>query len=296
MSSVKLSKYVVIFLLCVGVIIAAIYIFLIKKTYKVGGSDAEVLYHGTSMGDIKVFTPRPSFVLDGDYAVFATDSYTDAVIFSVLWTDYDFVFGTRNGKKYLREMYEGAFDKLKTIGYVYRLPAQYFHKDKRTGLPNEYISHRDIEPISCDEVNVIEYLEKTKDIELISYDTPRKKVKFIPLSKKIAAIFTPLMRYYRPIINTKYEVIYFDRLSMKELEAKVKAAKGRVILIGDKFVFSDGEYDIPTTVLRPEFIEYNINSAKTTPDQYKKYIEARIKKYEQYPTIVLKDDIFEYND
>ena len=70
------------------------------------------LYHGSSH-HIKTLEPRPTRVLEGESAVFATDSKTLSIIFIPKWTDCDFHLGYYNGRLYAMELYPDSFDLLK---------------------------------------------------------------------------------------------------------------------------------------------------------------------------------------
>lgn len=73
---------------------------------------AGTLYHGSNIPDLKTIEPRPSRVLDGESAVFGTPDKDLALTFLSKWNDDDFAQGYVNGKPYMQEKYEGAFDKI----------------------------------------------------------------------------------------------------------------------------------------------------------------------------------------
>lgn len=246
--------------------------------------DQKVYYHGSSK-IIDVLEPRPSGVINNEKAVFATSSYTDAVIFSTLWSDYNFSFGTYNGDKYLIEMYPGAFEKLNTTGYIHHVPANKFHHDKRTGLNNEFISFHPVKPLTYDTVNVKDYLSKS-DVQMITYDKYVKllhespKVKFAPSAqlKKIKEVIIPIDQHWSPSIDDKH-VIYFDRLSPKEISRELKkyTKPKSVIVIGNVIAPPYYLYDFGETtmsILSPPEGTF-LGNQKTLVEEYKKYIKLR---------------------
>lgn len=88
------------------------------------------VYHGTQVEGLDSLDPKPSEVLKGKKAVFATPKKDIAVSFLVPWSDEDFTHGEHNGQMYMREMKEGNFDNLLSgqSGYIYYLdPANFKH-------------------------------------------------------------------------------------------------------------------------------------------------------------------------
>ena len=70
------------------------------------------VYHGSPTPGIEELQPRPSRVLRGESAVFATPDRDLALSFLAPWRDDDFQQGYVNGQPYMREQYPGAFDKI----------------------------------------------------------------------------------------------------------------------------------------------------------------------------------------
>jgi hypothetical protein len=129
------------------------------------------LFHGTSepiQGNYLL--PKPSQVLQGEEAVFATNRFDFAVLFIAKWTDRDFEFGIVNGKAYCMEMYPNAFDILKKAsGVVYLVQEEYFKTDERLGMKNhEFISKQKV-PIDS-YVKVGNVWEELNSINLITFE------------------------------------------------------------------------------------------------------------------------------
>lgn len=92
-----------------------------------------VVYHGSTTGDLKQIEPRPSRVIDGERAVFATDRRDVAICFLVPWRDNDFRQGSHDGQLYMHEQVAGNFEKFfqGQAGYIYTLNGKTFHHDPR---------------------------------------------------------------------------------------------------------------------------------------------------------------------
>lgn len=117
------------------------------------------MYHGSS-SEIGVLEPQMSKLTPAP-VVFGTPSYTDAVIFSAQWTDYDFAMWGDGKKRYLEEQYPGAFAKLNRIGYIHHLREGVNgapFKPLGSGLSSEYVCTEAVKPFRVDKVNVREYL------------------------------------------------------------------------------------------------------------------------------------------
>jgi hypothetical protein len=269
-----------------------------------GRGEVPTLFHGSNT-IIAQLTPRPSAILDGEAAVFATSDYLHAVIFSAQWTDYNFSLGTHNGTRYLAEMYPGAFDKLNVTGYVHHVPAELFHRDSRTGMSNEYVAMEPIEPLSYDTVNVWEYLQNVTDgtIKLITYEeltrametNPRVPLFSAESARKIKHIYVPIDQYWTPkeedvraMLHTDLHtelhtelsdelpiIIYFNNMNTEELTKALDGASS-VVLVGD--IAPPGPdclYDfmgVPVTLLDDA---PPLCSRKTTPAEYARYMAAR---------------------
>lgn len=287
-------KYILLLLvLVIAILLAARLVRMIYlRRYVFGASESQKFYYHGSDNIIDELEPRPAGVIDNEKAVFATSSYVDAVIFSAIWSDYNFSMGTHDGIKYLDEMYPGAFEKLDTTGYIHYVPADKFHRDSRTGLSSEFISFEPVKTIKYDKVNVKEYLEKS-DVQMTTYEERMQKlhdnsrIPLIPREQlhKIKVIYIPIDFYWNPHIDGN--VIFFDRMSPEELNNELLKydEPNSVILVGDIVAAPDVLYDfsgIKTIVLEPQEIKY-FGSRKTTEEEYMKFIEARrelLKDYE----------------
>lgn len=277
MKNFLISVLVGLFVLLVAVLL--IYALSRRRLFH-GKHEQAVYYHGSSKV-IDRLDPRPSGVIDNEEAVFATDSYTDAVIFSAAWTDYNFIMGTTDGKIHLVERYPGAFDKLNAVGYIHRLPANKFHHDSRCGLDNEFISWTAVTPLGYDTVNIREYLD-TADLQMVTFEEyfaqMKNKEKFLTDEQleKVSHVYVPIDMYWDPHISG---AVMFDRMPVEELDTILaKADPKSVILCGDicgiSKIYDFG--DVPVEIVEPEQIKYS-GSDKTTEVEYMKYIEGRRK-------------------
>lgn len=122
-----------------------------------------VVYHGTTVKGLETLSPKPSEVIDGKSAVFASTSLDASISFAIPWSDDDFVHGMHNDTQYMRERKSGNFERFfagKPI-YVYELPNTGFHHDTRL-LPYEVINEN---PVSISGVreypDAYEALKKT---------------------------------------------------------------------------------------------------------------------------------------
>lgn len=129
------------------------------------------LYHGSSH-DVKTLEPRASKVLEGEEAVFATDSKDLAVIFIPHWTDCDMDLGYYRGILYCSEQYPDAFEKLKGIkGYIYTVDKNHFTSDPRLGMKKHEFICKESVPILSKEIIEDAYTYLTKSsICMITYD------------------------------------------------------------------------------------------------------------------------------
>ena len=129
-------------------------------------------YHG-SPNEIKTgyLTPRPTAVLDGEDAVFATHKYSFALVFAAKWNDSDIEFGIVNGVPIIKEQYPNAFDILKTEGWIYLVDSIYFENDKRLGLQGfEFISKTRVPIIRATRItNLFTEIQHLGEIKFISY-------------------------------------------------------------------------------------------------------------------------------
>jgi hypothetical protein len=102
-----------------------------------GGADSGVLYHG-SRHPIAKLEPRPSRVIGGESAVFATNSRWLALVFIANATDAHIEIGVigDNGRSipYIAEARPNAFELLKIPGYIYTVSARGFKSDPRLGM------------------------------------------------------------------------------------------------------------------------------------------------------------------
>lgn len=144
-----------------------------------GHDEQTYFYHGSSNkleGDY--LEPRPSKVIEGEEAVFATNEKYVSLVFIPKWSDCDLTFGFHNGKPMLMEVYAGAFDLLKNVsGYIYYVDPENFKKDKRLGMQGvEFISKKN------------EKILKKEVIEDVYAELKKSKINFITFGMKMKAI------------------------------------------------------------------------------------------------------------
>jgi hypothetical protein len=145
-----------------------------------------MLYHGSPQNiKGKYLLPRPSGVINNENAVFATNNYHIASLFSAKWTDLDFEFGFHNKKLFVIEQYPNAFDKLKKRAWIYSVDKDLFKTDPRLGLQGfEFISYKKVPILQKTYVrNIFKEVNKKKSpINLITFEEKIKAIE--PLLKK----------------------------------------------------------------------------------------------------------------
>lgn len=145
---------------------------------------SEYVYHGTTQAGVKTLIPKPSEVLGGESAIFATDSYDVAVSFAIPWSDNDFIHGIHEGQMYMEEKVEGNFDRFfkdKPI-YIYTLDGKAFQHDDRLGSYEVIASS--VQPvIKTDHItDALAALRQTK-IELRPFAKPIQR-DVVPMDKR----------------------------------------------------------------------------------------------------------------
>jgi hypothetical protein len=134
------------------------------------------LYHGSPV-DVKgkFLEARPSNVLSGEKAVFATADRALALTFMSRWGDEDFDLGYINGQLTMEEKRQGAFLEIFAgkSAYLYHVSSRGFKHDDRL-MPAEQIRKsktRIIEKEYIDDVwDEIVQAGERKDIELIYFN------------------------------------------------------------------------------------------------------------------------------
>lgn len=119
------------------------------------------LFHGSKNHIDGHIEPRPSRVINNEFAVFATDDKALSAVFIPKWSDCDLSLGYSDGILYCMEMYPDAFNLLKGVsGYIYTLSMDGFVTDERLGMKNhEFINVDKVPIIDTEQINdVYEYL------------------------------------------------------------------------------------------------------------------------------------------
>lgn len=134
--------------------------------------DKKFYYHG-SPTKLEKLEPRPSFVINNESAVFATDKRYLALVFIAKANDQDIELGFINNKPYILEQYPGAFDKFlkKKSGYIYYLDPKQFKQDKRLGMYNhEFISYNPVNILKTEKIkDIYEELVKS-ELNIVTFD------------------------------------------------------------------------------------------------------------------------------
>ena len=112
----------------------------------------ELLYHGSQV-EIKDgwLEPRPSRVINGEKAVFATNTKWMAIAFASGLKHTQIDLGIASGTPYLMEMCPNAFDLLKIPGYLYMVSSKGFYGDRRLGMKGaEFINKHRVKVLSAE--------------------------------------------------------------------------------------------------------------------------------------------------
>lgn len=150
-----------------------------RRTYTgsggASGDSANIMYHGSKHPvTAGAPEPRPSRVIDGESAVFATNSRWLALVFIAGATDDNIEIGVigDNGKAipYIAEARPGAFELLKIPGYIYTVSSRGFKSDPRLGMCRHEFIKRSAAKITHTEriLSVWDALQQ-EDITLVPY-------------------------------------------------------------------------------------------------------------------------------
>ncbi len=106
-----------------------------------------VVFHGSPVEDIKIFTPRIS--THGKPVIYASDTMDAAFLYCAKWNDFMLTCGSDD---VVVERYKGAFDELykDKKGYIYILDGTTFKFDKYC---NELVSEKAVKVIDCITIN-----------------------------------------------------------------------------------------------------------------------------------------------
>jgi len=156
-----------------------------RDGYDGGSRTSNVMYHGSKypLGGVaragdkqphEMLQPRPSRVIGGESAVFATNARWLALAFIPNATDDNIEIGIvgDNGKAipHLIESRPGAFELLKVPGYIYTVSARGFKADPRLGMRRyEFVRKSPTKVISVEKIaSVLDELRKC-DVLLVPY-------------------------------------------------------------------------------------------------------------------------------
>jgi len=278
-----------------------------------GGNDEKTYYHG-SLKKYDILKPQYS-----DYAgnaLFAIDSYDDAAIFSAGLTDYEMaMWGSRNTvddkityQRYLEEQYPGSFERLNTISYIH-----YMHGDFKPlgkGLPNEYITDKEVIPYKVDEINVLEYIKNSNIIvnEYQQFLERRKNAPKVDLLPEIIDRVICCIGMADPHVfdtktitsklkNKKVKVILIEEFNRNDKSDNLFVIIGDTLLGAKKYDFPKPHY-----YLKQNFKQLVTNfenrkrKSKTPVPNYIKYLDAKEKLYSDCEQLTLKQAIKVIND
>jgi hypothetical protein len=128
-------------------------------------------YHGSKTKITGYLEPRPSGVIDGEKAVFATNNKALALIYVNKWDENNIELGAINNNLFCREKAPGAFNVLKGGGYIYELQPSYFSTDKRLGMKaHEFISKKKVPILKTTVVKNALSMMRKSSITMISFD------------------------------------------------------------------------------------------------------------------------------
>lgn len=142
------------------------------------------LYHGSQARIRKWLEPKPSRVLKGESAVFATPVYELALAFIPKWSDDDFELGFINDELVWAEKRRHAFRDLVKgrSGYVHTVSSSDFQSDACLGMPRHEFIHRDrVRILETEHVTDVYQALKRHAIVLTRYDDldQRKRYGFV---------------------------------------------------------------------------------------------------------------------
>lgn len=264
-----------------AVIIFIIDIFIPRNYHPIDGGVDKInrsLFHGSDH-EITELVPQVSN-LTKNKVVFGTPKYLDAVIFLVLWTDYNWILWGDGKVRYLEEQYPGAFDKLDTIGYIHHIKGDF--KPLGSGLEGEYICEHAVKPYAVDKVNVLEYLRKQDNLNLVM----QKFEEGGTYSQKIH------------IDNAIAHIVFEDAFQHEANDKFIKSLNfptfrigqdnepptGDYIIVGDP-ILSDDKYiaACPHYLIKADLtIAKFPNPRKTTANEYMKYLNCHRNQYHAY--------------
>jgi hypothetical protein len=131
------------------------------------------MYHG-SKHLIAKLEPRPSRVIDGESAVFATNSRWLALVFIANATDANIEIGVigDNGRAipYIAEASPDAFELLKIPGYIYTVSARGFKSDPRLGMRrHEFIKKSSAKILHTEKIPSVWDALQHEEVTLVLY-------------------------------------------------------------------------------------------------------------------------------
>ena len=143
---------------------------------------SNILFHGSKIGGIKVFEPKPHFINKEKPIVFATHdrNYALAMIHGTgdeLAVSYAINPETGKREMYIDELQEGALNILEQVGYIYEVNAEHFSQSPE-GLEGEYVSYSPVPTLSETKVaNIADALKHQEMVHMVKYEDVPKSMK-----------------------------------------------------------------------------------------------------------------------
>lgn len=134
-------------------------------------NENKILYHGSRH---KMDVIKPKISTHGIKYVYATEYKEIALAYLADWNDFEISQGRYEGKMYLVEIKENAFDRYKKDGYLYILSSDNFNYIDHYGNIVDYktielVNKNSVKPLKCIYIkNILSELKKS-NIDLYEY-------------------------------------------------------------------------------------------------------------------------------
>jgi hypothetical protein len=134
-----------------------------------------MLYHGSNVSGLCILKPKPSSILQGIHAIFATPRFALAACFIPKWDDSVLTLEIEQDDTFstyivLRECKPNVLHELFNVdGYIYSVPDSGFINDSRLGMPyDELFCKRCVRIVDSQYIpNVIVLLRTFSNVKLI---------------------------------------------------------------------------------------------------------------------------------
>lgn len=247
--------------------ITILIILLYEKPIKLIGGVELVYYHG-SPNKYNVLKPRYSDY--GGNSVFGIPSYDDAVIFAAHISDKDIIMWGDSKYRYIEEQYPGAFNKLKITGYIHHIHGNF--KSLGKGLPNEYITDKEVVPFKVDKINIYKYLKSSKVImnTFTQFLKRRRLAPRITLDPDVSKNVICCVVGMKKEDFTGVKPIYIHELDMNNTESNEKYVILGDLLLGNEYF----EFKCPHWILYEDkkmYPDYKVVTKQKILNYYNKF-------------------------